>query len=100
MSISRIRRPLGPDAPAFSPSCSPASFVFALLSLAPKIMWPIQDPARPPAIPANRGFRWIHEGCAAGAGPAAADGPLATEGGGLVACLAVVDCSIGFAPLS
>ena len=40
-----------------APTCSPASLVFALLSVAPNSMWPIHDPATPAAIPANRGWR-------------------------------------------
>ncbi len=52
----------------------------------------------PPAIPANSGLRCSHEGWAAGACWAA--GLVDVEGGGVAAGLAVVDCSIGLAPLS
>lgn len=33
------------------------SVSFALLSVAPNSMWPIQVPASPPAIPASKGLR-------------------------------------------
>ena len=99
MSMSKISIiPLGPDAPAacsVSLTCSPASLVRALLSVVPKIIWPIHDPAMPPAIPANRGFRCSHEGCAAGAGWAVGAGLAVC--GGVAGGLAVADCSIGFA---
>ncbi len=76
-----------------------ASVVLALLSVAPKSIWPIQVPARPPAIPASRGLRCHHEGDVAGAGWAI--GLFAAlVGGGVVDGLEVVDCSMGLAPLS
>ena len=45
-----------------------ASVVLALLSVAPKSIWPSQVPARPPAIPASKGLRWNQEGDVAGVG--------------------------------
>ena len=77
---------------------SSVSVVLALLSVAPKSICPIQLPARPPAIPASRGVRCNQDGQVAGAGWPM--GLLAAFGGGAVDGLAVVDCSIGFAPLS
>jgi hypothetical protein len=77
---------------------SSVSVVLALLSVAPKSMWPIQVPARPPAIPASKGLRCNHDGDVVGAGWPI--GLLEVFGGGAVDGLAVVDCSIGFAPLS
>lgn len=74
-----------------SPACSPASLVFALLSVAPNNIWPIHDPARPPAIPASRGLRCRNEGCEAGAGWAVGTGLLAVACGA-VAGFVVVDC--------
>jgi hypothetical protein len=100
MTISNNNIPLEFEPPA---ACSPSlpSVVRALESLAPKIMCPSHVPARPPAMPAKSGFRWNHEVCcAAGAGLDAGEGVPAIEGGGAVDGLAVVDCSIGLAPLS
>lgn len=71
-----------------------SSLVFAVLSVAPKSIWPIHEPAKPAAMPVNMGCRWKREGLlwAAGAG-------LAVGGGGVVAgALGAVDCSIGFPP--
>jgi len=78
------------EAPAVvsvAPTCSPASLVRALLSVAPNSIWPIHVPARPAASPANKGLRCRNEGGAAGAGC-----------GGVADGLGVADCSIGFAP--
>jgi hypothetical protein len=82
------------DAPAVvsvAPSCSPASLVFALLFVAPNSICPSHDPARPPAIPANRGLRCRNEGCMAGAGWAVG-AELAGVGCGAVAGFGVADC--------
>ena len=71
---------------------SPSSLVFAVLSVAPKSIWPIHEPATPAAMPVNMGCRWIRDGLlwAVGAG-------LAVVAGGVAACgLGAVDCSIGF----
>ena len=70
MIMSRMSIQFGPDAPAACSPLTPASpfsVVRALLSVAPKIIWPIHEPAMPPAMPANKGLRCNHEGCAAGA---------------------------------
>ena len=71
---------------------SPSSLVFAVLSVAPKSIWPIHEPATPAAMPVNMGCRWIRDGLlgAVGAGLAAVDGGVAACG------LGAVDCSIGF----
>ena len=76
-----------PAACSVPPICSPGSTVFALLSVAPKSICPIHDPARPPAIPAKRGLRCRNEGCLSGAGWAvgACCGPV-------VAGFGVADC--------
>ena len=69
-----------------------SSLVFAVLSVAPKSIWPIHEPATPAAMPVNMGCRWKTEGLlwAVGAG-------LAVVGGGVAAGgLGAVDCSIGF----
>ena len=71
---------------------SPSSLVFAVLSVAPKSICPIHEPATPAAMPVNNGCRWKREGLlwAVGAG-------LAVVGGGVAAGgLDAVDCSIGF----
>ena len=93
--------PVELEAPAVVPvslTCSPASVVRALLSVAPNSIWPIYDPATPAARPANRGLRCINEGCMAGVGWAVEVGLLDADGGVVVDGLGVVDCSIGFAP--
>lgn len=74
-----------------SPTGSPASLILALLSVAPKSIWPSQDPARPPAIPAKRGLRCRNEGWLAGVGWAAGAWPAAVACGA-VAGLGVADC--------
>ena len=86
------------EPPAAAP-VSPVSVVLAaLLVVAPNSIWPIHDPARPAAMPVNKGLRCINEGCIAGAGWAAADGAFDVDGGVAADGLGVVDCSIGFAP--
>lgn len=72
-----------------SPAGSPASLVFALLSVAPKSIWPSHDPARPPAIPAMRGLRCRNEGWLAGWAAGAWPAAVAC---GAVAGLGVADC--------
>ena len=85
--------------PPLAVPVSPASVeVAALLLVAPNSIWPIHEPARPAAMPVNKGLRCINEGCMAGAGWAAADGALEVDGGVAADGLGVVDCSIGFAP--
>ena len=79
------------------PDPDSVSVVLAVLSVAPKSIWPIHVPARPPAIPASKGLRCHHDGDVAGAGWPI--GLLAGVGGGVVDGLAVVDCSMGLAPL-
>jgi len=79
-------------------SVSPASVVFAWLSVAPNSIWPIHDPATPAARPANRGLRCINEDCMAGAGWAIGAWLPDAVGGAAADGLGVVDCSMGFAP--
>jgi hypothetical protein len=81
-----------------SPTCSPASVVLAMLSVAPKSIWPIHDPAIPAARPAIRGLRCINEGCLVGIGWAVGVVLPVADGGADADGLGVVDCSIGFAP--
>ena len=83
---------------AASPTCSPASVVLALLSVAPNSKWPIYDPATPAARPANRGLRCINEDCLAGAGWDIGAWLLDADGGVAADGFGVTDCSIGFAP--
>src|SRR5215831_11410541 len=93
--------PLELEAPAVvsvSLTCSPASLVRALLSVAPNSIWPIHDPATPAAIPVNMGWRCRNESCAAGAGWAVGVGPPGAGCGEAADGLGVADCSIGFAP--
>lgn len=80
-----------------APDPDSVSVVLAVLSVAPKSIWPIHVPARPPAIPARSGLRCHHDGDVAGDG--CPIGLLAAVGGGAVDGLAVVDCSMGLAPL-
>ena len=71
---------------------SPSSLVFAVLSEAPKSIWPIHEPATPAAMPVNMGCRWKDGGAARAVGAA-----QAVVGGGVAAGgLGAVDCSIGF----
>ena len=99
MSMRRSNSiPFGLDEPAGcpgSPVWSPASPVRALLSVAPKIIWPIHDPAIPAMSPVIIGLRCNQEDGVAGV-DWAVEGGVAACGGG-VAGLAVVDCSIGLA---
>ncbi len=55
-----------PDDP--DPDSDSASVVLALLSVAPKSIWPSHVPAKPPAIPARSGLRCHQEGAEAGLG--------------------------------
>jgi len=80
------------------PTCSPASLVRAILSVAPNSIWPIYDPATPAARPASRGLRCINEGCIAGVGWAFGAALPGADCGAVADGLGVVDCSIGFAP--
>ena len=80
------------------PTCSPASLVRALLSVAPNSILPIYDPAMPAARPANSGLRCMNEGCMAGAGWALEVGLPGADCGAVADGLGVADCSIGFAP--
>jgi apolipoprotein N-acyltransferase len=50
------------------PDPDSVSVVLALLSVAPKSIWPSHVPAKPPAIPASKGLRWNQEGDVAGVG--------------------------------
>src|ERR671916_94975 len=55
------------EPPGFSPSCESLtvpSFERADVSVAPKSMCPIHDPAIPAARPESSGCRWRNEGCA------------------------------------
>ena len=87
-----------PAVVSVAPTCSPASVVRAILSVAPNSIWPIYDPAMPAARPANRGLRCINEGCMAGAGWAFGAALPGADCGAAADGLGVVDCSIGFAP--
>jgi hypothetical protein len=50
------------------PDPDSVSVVLALLSVAPKSIWPSHVPANPPAIPARRGLRWNQDPDEAGTG--------------------------------
>jgi hypothetical protein len=98
----RIRNiPVELEAPAalsVSPTCSLASVVRALLSVAPNSIWPIYDPAMPAARPAKRGLRCMNEGCIAGAGWAFGAALPGADCGAAPDGFGVTDRSIGFAP--